>query len=115
MTVISLSVLAMLSSQAFGFRALAVDPARQRASEVANRALTSSELQLREDFSQSVARPPQPDDTYPEYQVQVTELVEDPPQNLLKKVTVTTTWQGKKGEESFELWTVFIDEETVAP
>ena len=115
MTVISLAVLAMLSSQAFGFRALAVDPARQRASEVANRALTSAELKLREDFSQSVSLLPQPDEIYPEYQVQVAEVVEDPPKNLLKKITVTATWQGKKGEESFELWTVFIDEQTVAP
>lgn len=115
MVVIALAVLSMLSSQAFGFRALAVDPVRQKASEVTNRALTRAELALRDDFSQSVIRSPEPDSIYPDYTVGVTEVVEDPPQNLLKRVTVTTTWQGKKGEEKFELWTVFVDETAIAP
>lgn len=115
LVVIALAVLAMLSSQAFGMRALAVDPARQRAAEVTNRLLTESELSLAQDFSQTVARVRQADTIYPDYQVEIEEVVEDPPRNLLKRVTARTTWQGKRGEQKLELWTVFIDENAVAP
>lgn len=129
MVVISLSVLAVLSSQAFGLKALAVDPVRTQASEITNRALLAAELALQNDFTTSVARAPEPDTEHPDFTVEVREEVEAPPDAededegeseddpppVLKRVTVTTTWEGKHGRESFELWTVFLDESALEP
>ena len=61
--VLGLAVLTILATQAFGMRGLAVDPVRQRASEITEQALGRAELSLAEDFSNDVSQDPQEHDT----------------------------------------------------
>ncbi|MEW6278420.1 MAG: hypothetical protein AB1758_07365 [Candidatus Eremiobacterota bacterium] len=106
----SVAILGLVSVLSYSIRARGKSSQRHTASLIATSLANDAELACWKDFSQPLARPRAPVPGYPEFEALVSEQMEDPPDNTLKRLEVRVFWTDKQGKQEYVLWTKFTTE-----
>lgn len=109
--VLAIAVLALVTVQAYALRATVANREQLMASEIAGSVMAGLQAQFSGEFP-SVALPRTPVAGRDGFEYEVIEAFEDPPDNVLKRVTVKVYYKDRSGDHVYTLWTFFHDNTT---